>query len=164
MGSLKLETTTLPTTSLPVCSLVLIIDPDAEFFLLLPSVPASPNFRTAQLLKKGSLFQQSDSNRGWLGTKRKCYSCAMPSPSCNRYGDSLTKILTLNYNAGHRTLTHGQETMAWLSGFSQKHSISSSKVRLAVIKAAHQSKKLDEQDLWNEIIGRHCPEQWSEAW
>ena len=67
MGSLKLETTTLPTTSLPVCSLVLIIDPDAEFFLLLPSVPASPNFRTAQLLKKGSLFQQSDSNRGgWV--------------------------------------------------------------------------------------------------
>lgn len=87
---------------------------------------------------------------GCWGTKRKCYSCAMPSPSCNRYGESLTKIFRLNSNAGHRILTHGQETMAWLSGFSQKHSISSSKEQLAFIKAAHQCKKLDEQDFWNE--------------
>ena len=53
-----------------------------EVFFYFSECPDSVQFRTAGSRKKilGSFFQQSDLNPGWLGTKRKRYRCAMPSP------------------------------------------------------------------------------------
>ena len=58
---------------------------------------ATPNkFRTAGSQKDGSnFFQRSDSNPGWLGGKRECSLCAMPSP---RILD-LMFICSLNFSA-----------------------------------------------------------------
>ena len=51
-------------------------------FLILSQSALTPNkFRTAgSQRKKGSFFQWSDSNPGWLCGKRDRYLCAMPSP------------------------------------------------------------------------------------